>query len=120
MFKLLLVEDDELVRFALSRRLKSLCDVTIAVNGQEALDKLAGEAFDLIVSDVDMPVMNGIEFFRRVKKDFPLFRKRFVFLTGRPEAVENLGVRVLEKVETSELVRLVKLVKDGLDGVSKT
>lgn len=108
MFKLLLVEDDDLVRAALTRRLNKLCDVTVVVNGAEALAKAQVEHFDLIVSDVDMPVMNGIEFFKLLKKVRPNVSKAFIFLTGRPEAVAGFGALVLEKPQTTALIEAVK------------
>jgi len=45
-------------------------DVDTAMNGKEALNKLeAGEQFDIIISDMNMPVMNGIEFVKNVRSN---------------------------------------------------
>ncbi len=41
--------------------------VTEAVNGQDALDKLAGKKVDIIISDVNMPVMDGITFVKKAR-----------------------------------------------------
>jgi len=44
-------------------------EVTLAVDGVDALEKLAKGSFDLVVSDVEMPRMNGFEFTRRLRRE---------------------------------------------------
>jgi CheY-like chemotaxis protein len=56
--------------------------ITIAVNGQEALDILDRQKIDVVVSDVKMPEMNGLEF-HRLLREKPGYRNTpFIFLTG--------------------------------------
>jgi len=56
--------------------------ITIAVNGQDALDLLSRQKIDVIVSDVKMPEMNGLEF-HRLLREKPGYRNTpFIFLTG--------------------------------------
>lgn len=57
-------------------------DVTAAGNGKEALDKLRSEEFDLIISDILMPVMDGFQFCRECKKDTALSGIAFIFYTA--------------------------------------
>ncbi|MFH1098176.1 MAG: sigma-54 dependent transcriptional regulator [Candidatus Desantisbacteria bacterium] len=69
--KILIVDDDEKICQALSIILNERGYlVTTAKNGQEALDKPIGE-FSLIITDMKMPRMSGLEFLQRVKKISP-------------------------------------------------
>lgn len=58
-----LVVDDGLVNQKLLSGLleRRHCEVIVANNGQEALDRLATESFDLVLMDVQMPVMDGLQ-----------------------------------------------------------
>lgn len=59
--KILIVDDSTTVRTMVSFTLRDAgYDVVEAVNGQDALDKLATHAVDLIVTDLNMPIMDGI------------------------------------------------------------
>ena len=68
-FNILYVEDDETVREQMSMILKMLFNVVdIAENGVEALEKYKNNKYDLIITDVTMPNMNGIELLKEIKK----------------------------------------------------
>ena len=68
--KILLVEDNEMNRDMLSRRLmKRKFDVILAVDGQEAITKARAEAPELILMDMNLPVIDGWEATRALKQD---------------------------------------------------
>ncbi|MDR0406631.1 MAG: response regulator [Holosporales bacterium] len=70
MIKILLVEDNEMNRDMLSRRLaRKGFDVVVAVNGQEGVNIATSSVPDLILMDVDLPVIDGLEATRRLKAD---------------------------------------------------
>lgn len=61
--KILIVDDSVMVRQMVSFTLKEAgFEVVAAENGQDALNKLSGDSMDLIVTDLNMPVMDGITF----------------------------------------------------------
>jgi two-component system chemotaxis response regulator CheY len=67
--KILLVDDSASVRKVAGIALAAAgYEVLEAVNGQDALDKLTGEKIHLIISDVNMPIMDGISFLKQVKQ----------------------------------------------------
>ena len=62
-FRILLVDDTPFFREAVGRYLTAVgLDVTSAVHGKDALEKLSRDTFDLVVSDIEMPVMDGWTF----------------------------------------------------------
>jgi len=81
--RILLVDDEELIRSALSRFLKTYhYDVVTAQDGQEGLAIAHKESFDFIISDIRMPRMNGLEFYRGMLEVDRIYRQRFIFMTG--------------------------------------
>lgn len=79
--KLLIVDDEEEIRTALSRHFRYLgYDIATASNGSEALNILAEQKVGVIVSDIVMPVMNGVDLLRVVRKDYPMVR--VIMITG--------------------------------------
>jgi len=81
--KILIVEDDPPVRDILARFLGRLGSVETASNGQAALDKTKEHFFDAVVSDMEMPVMGGLEFYREATRMDPEMGRRFLFCTGK-------------------------------------
>jgi CheY-like chemotaxis protein len=81
--RILAVEDEPEYLEMLQEVMQSIGHtIVIALNGAEALDLLEKQKIDVIVSDVKMPMMNGIEFHRRLRA-LPEHRNTpFIFLTG--------------------------------------
>jgi EAL domain-containing protein (putative c-di-GMP-specific phosphodiesterase class I) len=79
----LVVDDDDAVRKALSRTMTSLGHrVTVATSGEEALRAVSAGTFDVILSDIQMPGLDGLQLLRRVREhdlDVPV-----VLMTGAP------------------------------------
>lgn len=68
--KILLAEDVEMNQLLICRYLKDMgVHVDIANNGQEALEKAKNNAYDLILMDMQMPVMDGLEAVERLRAD---------------------------------------------------
>ncbi len=103
--QVLIVEDEEIVRSLLQELFRQQldCRVTLAHNGAEGLAALAAADYDLVLSDIRMPVMNGTELFLRVKELRPDLARRFVFVTGHAggklleNEIASWGVPVLAK-----------------------
>ncbi len=80
--KVLVVDDEKGIIDVLRIMLRKECVVEFAMNGREALDKLRDESFSAIISDIKMPVMDGIEFYTKAVEEYPYTRQRFLFLSG--------------------------------------
>jgi CheY-like chemotaxis protein len=65
------------------RALSRYHDVTVSNSGRDALDRIVGgERFDVIVSDLMMPEVTGMEIHRELSRQVPDQARRMVFLTG--------------------------------------
>ena len=79
--KILLVDDEEITLKYLSRFLiKKGFDISTAMNGNEALEKIKKQDFIVVLLDVLMPGMDGIETLREIKKIKPM--TEVIMLTG--------------------------------------
>jgi DNA-binding NtrC family response regulator len=100
-YRVLLVDDETDFLDTLSKRLtKRKLYVVCASSGAEALEKLAQEVIDVVVLDVRMPHMNGIETLREIKKLDP--SPEVIMLTGHADrevvyGMVSLGVDYLMK-----------------------
>ena len=81
--RVLAVDDNaSLLRFLISAFTASGCTVTSASTAEQALDLIAGEMFDLVVSDIKMPGLSGLDLLREVKGRRPA--TPVVLITGAP------------------------------------
>ncbi|MCL4136828.1 UNVERIFIED_CONTAM: hypothetical protein GTU68_000515 [Idotea baltica] len=87
---ILLVEDNEDLRAYVSFLLRPFYTIIPARNGQEALEKLAKNNCQLILSDVMMPIMDGFEFLDTVKSNAIYRNIPFIMLTARAELKDRL------------------------------
>lgn len=93
-YTILLVEDNATMLSFISEKLQELFIVETAQSGQDALDILSRDHVDLIVSDVMMPGMNGIEFCKMIKANIELCHIPVIFLTARNDLESKIqGLR---------------------------
>ena len=80
----LVVEDDPALRLLWERILQRRGKVESASNGREGLEKTNRSFFDVIITDIDMPIMNGLDFFRQATLHDEGTKRHFVFCTSNP------------------------------------
>src|SRR5262245_19490631 len=113
-YRILLAEDDDSMRGFLERALgKAGYDVSSFANGEDAFQRLKEEPFTLLLTDIVMPKMDGIELARRAAELDP--ELKIMFITGFAAVVLNNDVaapkeaRVLSKpFHLKDLVREVE------------
>lgn len=114
--RILLVDDDPLARAAHALILRGVAEVVTAVDGADALARISwDEGFDLVVSDVDMPRLDGPTFCRLLGDGWPELAAQLVFLTGssspdRDRELRSLGRPVFRKpIAPEDLAALARL-----------
>lgn len=123
--KVLVVDDDASFRSSIVRSLQMNDYETVeACDGKEALGILAMEKFDLILSDVKMPVLNGIEFLHRVKREN--IESPFIMMTGFSEVIEiqeayEIGADgfLAKPYRESDLLSQIQKIENPEEEVSK-
>ncbi|HSA00461.1 MAG TPA: response regulator, partial [Candidatus Paceibacterota bacterium] len=81
--RVLVVDDEKPVADLLGEMLTSLgCQTSICTDARKALEELRQSSFDLIVTDIRMPDMDGREFFKQAIEEKPDLTGRFVLFTG--------------------------------------
>ncbi len=110
--KILVVDDEPGMRSLLSKVLsKEGCFVTSCATGEDALECVAGDEFDLAVLDIEMPGMNGIELLKRLKEKAPTLN--FVMITAYgslQSAVEAMRLGAYDYLTKPFEVEEIKLV----------
>lgn len=81
--KILLVDDEEIIRLSFKRELQRFYDVNTASCYEEALGLLNGNRFDLLITDLVMPGQDGLALLKRTKADYP--EMSVIIVTGYGE-----------------------------------
>ncbi len=128
MYKLLIVDDEPLVQVGIKSMLNwqelniEVC--ATAVNGQVALDIIEKQKPDIVISDVKMPVMDGLELLRRSDSLYVSDRPVFILLTSyedfhiAKEAIKYRAFDYLVKVElTPETLKTT--IQKAIDEIAK-
>ncbi len=110
----LIVDDSAVMRAMILKSLRmtglELGDTYQAANGQEGLDLLNGNWIDLVIADINMPVMNGEEMIDRMREapetsDIPIVVISTEGSKARLERLEQKGAAFIHKPFTPEKIR---------------
>lgn len=138
MHSILIIDDNESARNVMSELLKDEGYSTVTANdGAEGLVKLKQQAFDLILSDIKMPQMDGITFLLRLKEmqsDIPVImvsgasdiptaveavkQGAFDFI-ARPQELDRMLITIRNALNNGKLVKETKALRKKISGVDE-
>ncbi|NWF67195.1 MAG: response regulator [Campylobacterales bacterium] len=139
--KILYVEDDEIIRDELLKFLKRRCDVVVTANdGEDGLNKYKNGSFDLVITDINMPILSGLDMAKQIKelnpkaiiaittafndKDFLLSAidigiSKFLIKPIKTKKLDEMLKAITEKImlrkENERLVKLQNQYKKAVD-----
>src|SRR5437879_7514829 len=119
--KLLLAEDNPLVRELMVKGLETFCEVEVSTDGADALLKVVDTPPDVILCDYKMPGLDGRQLFEKLRARESTRHIPFLFMASRPDIEERLrplvdGVEdfIPQPFLSKDLVRITKKVVDRL------
>jgi len=114
--KILAIDDEKSIRFIIENTFNKDFEVTSISNGMDALFYLqTGNLPDVIICDVEMPVLNGFEFIRRIRESGFFDEIPLIMLSGKEESADKIKCfemgaddYVLNKFNPKELIARIK------------
>jgi two-component system NtrC family sensor kinase len=114
--QILVVDDEWIIAQLIADVLSSEgYEVDTAPDGLAALEHIGRRAYDLVLSDLRMPELDGLGLYRELEQRRPDLARRFVFITGTSEhtdyqaVIEDIAAPVLTKpFDMAELQRVVR------------
>lgn len=130
MFSVLIVDDEKLDREGLKRQLEwsryGIEEIFLAENGFEAIDIIKNNNINILLTDVKMPGLSGIQLVRKINEVMPDNKIKIIFISGFDDfeyvkgALElNACQYILKPVDTDELSSAVKKAVDSLEKESQ-
>ena len=128
MIKILIADDHPVVREGLKQIISETYDMVVAAeanNGQEVMDKVAKDDFDVILLDISMPVRNGLDIIEELKAQKP--EMNILVLSIHPE--KQYAIRVLKlgasgyltkDSASDELIQAIRKVAKGRKYITST
>jgi|SRR5713226_3626786 len=118
---ILVVDDEPLVAAVMADTLGlGGYEVETAKNGREALEKIAGSSYDVILSDLRMPELDGVGLYRELEQQHPRLLPRLAFVSGTTDPpeyasfLERTGATILSKpFAVANLLQLVQRLLQG-------
>ena len=120
---ILVVDDSAVMRSIIVKTLRlagaDVSEIYQAGNGREALDVLEKNWVDLVIADINMPVMNGLELINEIQSDNALQNLPIVVISTegsqtRIDELQSMGVEFIHKPFTPEAIRNVFVNKLGV------
>ncbi len=120
---ILVIDDEDIVRTSCSRTLTpSGYEVRLAQNGQEGLKIMGEDKVDIVLTDLKMPDMDGIEVLRKIKQDWP--EVEVIIITGYQTvdtAVKSIKLGAFDYIEKPFTPdALINAVSKALDHKNKS
>jgi DNA-binding response OmpR family regulator len=89
--KILAIDDEKSIRFIIENTFNKEFEVTTLSNGMDALYYIqSGNLPDVIICDVEMPVMNGFEFVKRIRESGFFDEIPLIMLSGKEESADKI------------------------------
>ena len=117
--QILVVDDELMLLYSLRRMLQEEYEVTIALGGKKALEFINNKNnhYDLIICDVSMPDINGVNLYLYVAEHHKGLERRIIFMTGGPTSIylddffiKIPNLRLSKPFEAKQLLEDIKSV----------
>jgi two-component system, response regulator, stage 0 sporulation protein F len=120
--KILIVDDEENARIGLSKLLgQEGYEVASVCNGYEALEYLHNKKVNLIISDINMPEMNGLSFLKEISRHYPSTHVIMITAYGGVESyLEAMNLGAFEYIHKPVKLGELKSVMKKIFGNNKT
>lgn len=126
--KIIIGDDHDLIRLGLNRILKLEEDFDVlgeGKNGQEVIDLIEKEIPNIVLLDINMPIINGIEALRKIKMNWPSIKVIMLTVENDKKTINDaidIGADgyVLKESAGSEIVNAIKVVCSGDKYIDKS
>ncbi len=126
-FKILVVEDVITNQFVITDMLENMgCEVMMANNGEEAVEMIQKDSYDMVFMDCNMPVMDGFEATQKIRNDLEMTEILIVALTanaldGDKEKCLEAGMNdfVSKPIDKKDIVRVLNELNDNKQEVKQ-
>jgi len=117
----LYVEDEELLRNTTTAFLRKLFqNVEVAVDGKEGLDKFTHNKYDIVITDISMPNMNGLELISNIRKKN--LQQEIIIMTAHTESkytnqvkTANVAGYIFKPVEINQMLEILSISIERLN-----